>query len=121
MLLYDISKHVHLKLLKKLNKWKMSDWLDVNDVVEVLEEVGVQVVVLTGQCVEVNHHILLHCDMVHHVDKVQQSLQKNNFISPGLSTYYSSIYSCTVSHFYLEFSSLSLGLIAGLVTVNYMV
>lgn len=52
----------------------MSDSLGVDDVVDVLEEVGVQVVVLAGQRVEVNHHVLLHCDVVHHVDEVQQRL-----------------------------------------------
>ena len=35
----------------------MSDSLGINNVVEVLEEFRVQVVVLAGQRVEVNHHI----------------------------------------------------------------
>lgn len=52
----------------------MSDWLGINNVVKVLEEVGVQVVVLAGQRVEVNHHIFLRCDVVHHMDEVQQGL-----------------------------------------------
>lgn len=52
----------------------MSDWLDVDDVVEVLEEVGVQVVVLAGEGVEVNHHIFLHRDVVHHMDEIEQGL-----------------------------------------------
>ena len=52
----------------------MSDWLGINDVVEVFEEVGVEVVVLARQRVEVNHHVLLHRDVVHHMDEVQQSL-----------------------------------------------
>lgn len=54
---------------------KMSDWLDVNDVVEFLQEVGVQMVMLSGQRVKVNHNILLHCDVVHYMDEVQQRLQ----------------------------------------------
>lgn len=53
----------------------MSDWLDVNDVVEFLQEVGVQMVMLSGQRVKVNHNILLHCDVVHYMDEVQQRLQ----------------------------------------------
>lgn len=53
---------------------KMSDWLGINDIVEVLEKVRVQVVVLSGQRVEVNHYIFLHCDVIHHMDEVQQGL-----------------------------------------------
>lgn len=55
-------------------RYRRSHWLGINDVVEVLEEVGVQMVVLASQRVEVNHDIFLHCDVVHHVDEVQQGL-----------------------------------------------
>lgn len=63
----------------------MSDWLGINDVVKVLEEVGVQVVVLAGQCVEVHHHIFLHCDVVHHMDEVQQGLHMQTHTQSLLS------------------------------------
>lgn len=53
---------------------KKSDLLGVNDVVELFQEVGVQMVVLSGQCVKVNHNVLLHCDVIHYMDEVQQGL-----------------------------------------------
>lgn len=51
-------------------------------------------VVLAGQRVEVNHHIFLHCNVVHHVDEVQQGLRMQtqtksvsiDFFNPGFST-----------------------------------
>lgn len=123
-LCYDFLHPSKRKLLAQFNKeCKMSDWLGVDDVVKVLEEVGVQVVVLPGQCVKVNHHIFLHCDVVHHMDEVQQGLhtQKQtkseciHFYNPGFSIiFYLFYYNCNSFFFY--FSSTSLGLIAGLVT-----
>lgn len=48
--------------------------LGVHNVIKLLEKVCVQVIVFTGERVEIHHHILLHRDMVHHVDEIQQSL-----------------------------------------------
>lgn len=48
--------------------------LHINNVIKPLEEVGVKVIVFTGECVEIHDHIFLYCDVVHHMDKIQQSL-----------------------------------------------
>lgn len=57
-----------------------------------------QVVVLAGQCVEVNHHILLHCYVVHHVDEVQQGLHMQTHTKSFLCFFGSHlfIYFCSV-------------------------
>lgn len=82
----------------------MSDWLGVDDVIEVFQEVGVQMVVLSGQRVEVNDHIFLNCDVIHHMDEIQKCLQTK--------TQYKSAYTFTVllssdysSTFLYEFQS----------------
>lgn len=55
--------------------------LDVNDVIQFLQEVGVQVIVITSERVEVYYDILLHCNMVHDMDEVQESLRKTFIFS----------------------------------------
>lgn len=62
--MYDV------RLNQNKTRLLVSDSLGVYDVVELLQEVGVHVVVLTSQSVEVHHHVLLHRDVVQHVDEI---------------------------------------------------
>lgn len=46
-------------------------------------------VVFAGEGVEVHHHIFLHCDVVHHMDEVQQGLHTQTQTESGCIHVYS--------------------------------
>lgn len=50
--------------------------LGVDNIIQLLQEMGVQLIVVVCERMEVHQDVLLHCNVIHDVDEVQQSLRQ---------------------------------------------
>lgn len=85
--------------MDELNSLQIPLVFDVNSIVEFLQEVRVQVIVIAGKCVKTHQYIFFHSDVIHYLDKIQESLLHISQCHRNVSSNYH--HHCAASYLHL--------------------